>query len=200
MGHGGGLECEALDGYHLREADLYFEVIDYETGEARPDGDVGEVVFTTLTRQGMPLIRYRTGDIARIIPQPCPCGSILRRMDRVRGRWNGLVRLGAGSTLMISDMDEVLFRLPGLLDYRATVSKGRDGRLQLHVDIYRAEGSGPTDREVLQVLNEVDAIRKAVARTELEMPTVHFSTDGRWTTTGVLKRKIVTGQRSEGDS
>jgi phenylacetate-coenzyme A ligase PaaK-like adenylate-forming protein len=51
MGLGGGVECEALDGYHLREADLYFEVIDHETKEACPDGRVGEVVFTTLTRR-----------------------------------------------------------------------------------------------------------------------------------------------------
>ena len=199
MGHGGGVECEALDGYHLREADLYFEVVDHETGEPCSDGMIGEVVFTTLTRRGMPLIRYRTGDIARIIHQPCPCGSVLRRMDRVRGRWNGVVRLDPDSTLTLSDMDEALFRLPGLLDYRATVSKGRDGRFRLHIDVHRAEDGSLTDREVLQILNEVEAIRKGIARANLEIPTVRFSADGRWTTTGVSKRKIVTTQRSEGD-
>jgi phenylacetate-coenzyme A ligase PaaK-like adenylate-forming protein len=192
MGYGGGVECEALAGYHLREADIYFEVVDYETGEACPDGDIGEVVFTTLTRQGMPLIRYRTGDIARMITQPCPCGSILKRMDYVRGRWNGLVRLDPASTLTLSDMDETLFRLRGLLNYRATVSKARDGRFQLHIDIYRAEGSGPSDREVLQCLNKVEAIRKAFARGTLETPTVHFSAEGLWTPSSALKRKIVT--------
>ena len=192
MGLGGGVECEALDGYHLREGDLYFEVVDHETGEACPDGAMGEVVFTTLTRRGMPLIRYRTGDIARIIPQPCPCGSVLRRMERVRGRWDGAVRLGPECTLTLSDMDEALFRLPDLLDYRVTVSKGKDGRFRLHIDVHRAEGGSPTDREVLQMLNEVDAIRKGIARANLEIPTVRFSADGRWTTTGVSKRKIVT--------
>ena len=77
MGLGGGVECEALDGYHLREGDLYFEVVDHETGEACPDGAMGEVVFTTLTRRGMPLIRYRTGDIARIIPRALPLRQLL---------------------------------------------------------------------------------------------------------------------------
>jgi phenylacetate-CoA ligase len=192
MGLGGGVECETLDGYHLREADLYFEVVDHETGEVCTDGAVGEVVFTTLTRQGMPLIRYRTGDIARIIPQPCPCGSVLKRMDRVRGRWKGAVRLGPECTLTLSDMDDALFRLPDLLDYRVTASKGRDGKLRLHIDVHRAEGGSPTDREVLHMLNEVDAIRKAIAGANLEMPTVRFSAEGRWTTTGVSKRKIVT--------
>jgi phenylacetate-CoA ligase len=192
MGLGGGVECEALDGYHLREGDLYFEVVDHETGETCPDGMMGEVVFTTLTRRGMPLIRYRTGDIARIIPQPCPCGSVLRRMERVRGRWDGAVRLGPECTLTLSDMDEALFRLTGLLDYRVTVSKGRDRRFRLHIDVHRAEGGSPTDREVLQMINEVDAIRKGIAGANLETPTVRFSADGRWTTTGVSKRKILT--------
>jgi len=192
MGLGGGVECEALDGYHLREGDLYFEVVDHETGEGCSDGATGEVVFTTLTRRGMPLIRYRTGDIARIIPQPCPCGSALRRMERVRGRWDGNVRLGPESTLTLSDMDEALFRLTGLLDYRVTVSQGSDGKFRLHIDVHRRKGGSPTDREVLHMLNEVDAIRKGIAGANLEIPTVRFSTDGRWSTTGVSKRKIVT--------
>jgi phenylacetate-CoA ligase len=192
MGHGGGLECEAFDGYHLREADLYFEVVDHETGEACPDGDIGEVVFTTLTRQGMPLIRYRTGDIARMITQPCPCGSILKRMDYVRGRWNGLVRLDTDCTLTVFEMDEGLFRLPGLLDYRTTVSKGTDGRFRLHIDIHSADGGSPTDREILQCLIRIDAIRKAIVRGNMETPTVRFSAEGLWTPTSALKRKIVT--------
>ncbi len=192
MGLGGGVECEALDGYHLREADLYFEVVDRETGRTCPDGAPGEVVFTTLNRRGMPLIRYRTGDIARFIPQPCPCGSALRRMERIRGRWDGNVRLGHESILTLSDMDEALFRLPGLLDYRVTVSRGTDGRFRLHIDVHRAEGGSPTDREVLHMLNEVDAVRIGIAGAHLEIPTVRFSAEGRWTTTGVSKRKIVT--------
>jgi phenylacetate-coenzyme A ligase PaaK-like adenylate-forming protein len=192
MGHGGGIECEALVGYHLREADLYFEVVDHETGEVCSDGAMGEVVFTTLTRQGMPLIRYKTGDIARMITQPCPCGSILRRMDYVRGRWNGLVRLDPDCTLTVYEMDEALFRLPGLLDYRARVSKGMNGRFRLHIDMHSAEEGGPSDREVLQCLNKVEAIRKAVARGTLETPTMRFSAEGLWTPSSALKRKIIT--------
>ncbi len=200
MGFGGGVECEALDGYHLREGDLYFEVVNHQTGEVCSDGAIGEVVFTTLTRRGMPLIRYRTGDIARMITQPCPCGSILRRMDYVRGRWNGLVLLDPDCTLTVSEMDEVLFRLAGLLDYRATVSEGMDRRFRLHIDINSVDGGSPTDREVLQCLNKVETIQKAVARGILETPTVRFSSEGLWTPSSALKRKIITTQKSEGDS
>ncbi|MHC1713080.1 MAG: DVU_1553 family AMP-dependent CoA ligase [Solidesulfovibrio sp.] len=86
MGYGGGMECEADSGYHLREADHYFEVLDPMTGHPLPPGQVGEVVFTTLTRKAMPLIRYRTGDAARMLPGPCPCGSPLRRLGPIIGR------------------------------------------------------------------------------------------------------------------
>ena len=86
MGYGGGVECEAHQGYHLRETDLYFEVVDMATGSPLPDGEVGEVVFTTLRRRGMPFVRYRTGDAAAMIPGPCPCGSRLRRLGPILGR------------------------------------------------------------------------------------------------------------------
>jgi phenylacetate-CoA ligase len=191
MGLGGGVECATLDGYHLREADLLFEVVDHETGEVCPDGVVGEVVFTTLTRRGMPLIRYRTGDISRIITLPCPCGSVLRRMERVKGRWDNRVALGPGNVLILSDLDEALFRLPGLLDYRANVSRGSAGRLHLHVDVYSESTRAPAGTEVLQTLTMVESIRRGLDLKLLDVPTVSFSDVGRWVTTGVSKRKIL---------
>lgn len=192
MGLGGGVECKALAGYHLREADLYVEVVDHETGAPRPDGRLGEVVFTTITRRGMPLIRYRTGDIARFLPVPCPCGSVLRRMERVRGRWCGTVHLGAGSNLTLADMDESLFRLTKLLDYKVLIARGEDGRFRMRVDVHGTAGGGPTESEVVKMLMEVDAVRMGIAKAYLEIPEVRFSTDGHWSTTGVSKRRILT--------
>jgi len=86
MGLGGAVSCWVLEGYHLREADLYIEFIDSQTKKVVPDGEYGEVVFTTLTRQGMPFIRYRTGDISRYLTEPCKCGSMLKRLDKVKNR------------------------------------------------------------------------------------------------------------------
>ena len=191
MGLGGGVDCEALSGYHLREADLYFEVVDHETGAACPDGTIGEVVFTTLTRRGMPLIRYRTGDIARIISEPCPCGSNLRRMEWVKGRWDSGISLSPGCILTLSDMDEALFRLPGLLDYRVTISQRENRKFRLHIDIYKTDDQGPTVQHVLKCLDTLDTIQNSISNGNLEAPTVHFSSDGRWATTGVSKRKII---------
>ena len=83
MGFGGGVECQACNGHHLREADLYFEIIDPESGQPIPQGALGEIIVTTLTRKGMPLVRYRTGHLARFLTEPCPCGTVLRRMGKV---------------------------------------------------------------------------------------------------------------------
>lgn len=84
MGLGGAVECEAHEGMHIRENDLYVEAIDPKTKEALPEGQEGELVFTTLTRTGMPLIRYRTGDMGRITSKPCACESILKRVLYVK--------------------------------------------------------------------------------------------------------------------
>ena len=85
-GYGGAVECNAHQGCHIRELDLHLEIIDPATTSPLPDGQWGEIVVTTLTRTGQVLIRYRTGDISRIIPGPCPCGSTIRRLDTIAGR------------------------------------------------------------------------------------------------------------------
>ncbi len=85
-GYGGGVECLHKSGYHMRELDLYIEIIHPQTLEPLPYNHVGEVVLTTLTRKAMPLIRYRTGDVASLLAGPCPCGSPLHRLSQVQGR------------------------------------------------------------------------------------------------------------------
>ena len=74
MGLGGGVECQALQGYHLREADLYFEIVDPSSGP-QPAGRWGEIVFTTLTRKGMPLSVGTVGDLSRFLSDVCLCGD-----------------------------------------------------------------------------------------------------------------------------
>lgn len=86
MGLGCAVHCPEIAGCHIRECDLYLEIIDPITGEVLPDGEEGEIVFTTLTRRGMPFIRYRTGDWSRFINEPCGCGSVLKSLSRVGDR------------------------------------------------------------------------------------------------------------------
>lgn len=163
MGYGGGVECQAHFGYHMREADLFFEIIDPATGTPVKAGEPGEVVFTTLSRRGMPLIRYRTGDISRFIAEKCPCGTVLKSMARVTGRIAGQARLGSGTTLSMADLDEALFPLAGLLDFRAllTSEKGRD---RLHVEIHSMapKGEGMVGR-ACRAINAIPVVQAACA-------------------------------------
>jgi phenylacetate-CoA ligase len=120
-GLGGGVECEAHHGYHLREADLYFEVIDPQTGRNLEDGEHGELVFTSLTRTGMPLIRYRTGDISCLLAGDCICGSFIKRLEKINKRLSGGIPLYTG-VLYPSELDEALFKLEGILDFSAVIT------------------------------------------------------------------------------
>jgi phenylacetate-CoA ligase len=162
-GLGGGVECQARRGYHMREADLYFEIIDPETGQPLPEGEEGEVVFTTLTRRGMPLIRYRTGDLSRFLPEPCPCGTALRTLARVRDRLAGRIPLGNDLALSMADLDDALFPLDGVLDFRATLS--RDEQVsRLHLDVQVMPGAGQESLpRIEQALESIPAIRRARA-------------------------------------
>ena len=96
---------------------------DPQTGQRVKEGEPGEVVFTTLTRRGMPLIRYRTGDVSRFLPGPCPCGTTLHAMAQVKGRIRERFRLPGGTVLHLADLDEILFGVGGLLDFKVTLTR-----------------------------------------------------------------------------
>lgn len=171
MGLGGAVECAGLCGYHPREADLYLEIVDPLSGEILPDGEPGEVVFTTLTRRGMPLVRYRTGDLARFLAEPCPCGSVLRRLERVRGRMGGVFSLASGGQLSITQLDEALFPLPFLLNYQAILGQ-RDCREVLSISIETGSGnSAGFTSQVQDALLALPAIAEAVAAGVLTLDT-----------------------------
>lgn len=84
--YGCAVECPAHQGFHVRELDVLIEIVDISGCKILAPGEEGEVVITTLQRQAMPLVRYRTGDVACLLPAPCACGSPLRRLGPVRGR------------------------------------------------------------------------------------------------------------------
>ena len=119
MALGGAICCPAHEGMHLRENHVIAEIID-DAGRPLPRGEVGELVITTIGMEAMPLIRYRTGDYTRVLPGPCPCGSEVLRLDTVRRR----------EVSGLEALDETLFSLPFVADYRA---EKRDGQLCLLV-------------------------------------------------------------------
>ena len=196
-GLGGGVGCEAREGYHLREADLYFEVVDPISGRPLPDGQPGEIAFTTLTRQAMPLIRYLTGDLAMFLKEPCPCGTSLRRLGKVQGRMAGGATLGPGRVLSLADLDEVLFTVPGLLNYLAELDWAGDGDC-LSLKVYtRADPPGAVLAEAARRLEEVPAVSLAAAEGRLTLGPVSLSRED-WPTDGTVKRILVDKRMERG--
>lgn len=172
MGFGGGVECDAFNGYHMREADLYLEIIDPESGEPVSDGSLGEVVFTTLTRQGMPLIRYRTGDIAGWLPEPCPCGSALRRLSKVCGRFDTLIRLPGENVLGISDLDEAILTLNGVSNFFAYLVGHHPVVLKIVV-LAPEHNTNECLERVQQAVNKVPAVERALGTGLLQVRAVY---------------------------
>src|SRR3954447_6135076 len=114
MGPGVSAECaEARAGAHVNEDHFLVEVVDPQSGEPLPDGSVGELVFTTLTKEALPLLRYRTGDLASVTREPCPCGRTFARMSRVVGRSDDMLII-RGVNVFPSEVERVLLDIPGL--------------------------------------------------------------------------------------
>jgi len=185
-GLGGGVECAAKDGYHLREADLYFEIVDECTGEPKPDGEYGEVVFTTLTREAMPLVRYKTGDRSRFIAEKCLCGSVLRRMERVSGRVGGDIELKNGAFISLPRLDEILYSVSGLISFDAEIEDcGQFYRLLLSVQSCDEKRCAD---EVLAALDSDGQIGRAIDEGVL---TVEIAYKNAFISNGTKKRKII---------
>ncbi len=106
-GPGLGISCDAENGMHIWDDYVYIEVIDPKTGEILPDGEMGELVITTLKKEGAPLIRYRTHDLTRIIPGECPCGSPYPRIDTILGRTDDMIKV-KGVNLFPKQIEEVV--------------------------------------------------------------------------------------------
>lgn len=113
MGMAGAITCPAHAGMHLREHCVIAEIVDAQ-GKTLPHGEWGELVITTVGMEALPLIRYRTGDLTRILPGPCSCGSETIRLDRIRRR----------DDVCIAGLDEALFAIPTLADYSACREEG----------------------------------------------------------------------------
>jgi phenylacetate-CoA ligase len=189
MGLGAAVDCQALCGYHIREADLYFEIVDPLTGRPLPDGEEGEIVFSTLTRRGMPLVRYRTGDLSRFIPQPCPCGTVLKRLEWVKGRTGGRARLGNGSHLVMADLDEALFSLSSMRNFQVALYR-ENGKDKLQLSLFADEGEeNDLADEARRALEFVPAIRAAIDEGTLLLAPVRTGPEN-WISTGSIKRKI----------
>jgi phenylacetate-CoA ligase len=137
IGPGVSFECEAQNGLHINEDFFYPEIIDPETGRVLPDGEKGELVFTTLTKDGTPLLRYRTRDITYFMREPCSCGRTTVRMHRLFGRTDDMLII-RGVNVFPSQIEQALIEIEGTEpQYLIVVSRGEshldDVELQVEV-------------------------------------------------------------------
>lgn len=112
-GPGVAFECKLQDGMHLWEDNYILEIIDPDTLEPVPDGEMGEMVLTTLDRTMMPILRYRTHDLTRVIPGECKCGRTHRRIDRIKGRTDDMFII-KGVNVFPMQVEKILVKYPGL--------------------------------------------------------------------------------------
>ncbi|MDD4498285.1 MAG: phenylacetate--CoA ligase family protein, partial [Methanosarcinaceae archaeon] len=126
-GPGIALDCSCHEGMHYWSDYLLFEIIDPITGEPLPEGTLGELVITTLTKEGGPLIRYRTRDLTRIIPGPCKCGCPFPRIDRILGRTDDRIKYKAVN-IYPGQIEDIIQKVPGVSSEYQILLTRREGR------------------------------------------------------------------------
>ena len=134
IGPGVASECAAQDGLHVFEDHFYPEIIDPETGASLPDGEEGELVLTTLSKKAMPMIRYRTRDITRIITEPCTCGRTLRRIQRIGRRSDDMIII-RGVNVFPSQIEAALLKVEGALPHYQIILTRERGLDQMAVEV-----------------------------------------------------------------
>ena len=161
-GPGIGINCKYDTGMHYWDDYIYLEIIDPATGKNVPDGEWGEIVITTLVKEGAPLIRFRTHDLSRIIPGECPCGSKYPRIDVISGRSDDMMKI-KGVNVFPKQIEEILATFPELSsEYQIRISH-LDGKDSMRIYI---EASGSNDFKELQK-KVADAVKSKIGFTPI---------------------------------
>lgn len=163
IGPGVACECaDARDGLHIMEDHFLAEVVDPTTGESLPDGHYGELVFTTLTKQAMPLIRYRTGDISAIVSEPCSCGRTTRRMARLRGRYDDMIILH-GVNVYPSEIEATLLAFDEIAPFYQIIIdwNGRTETIEVQAEMTPQYAREAIDADVRTLREQIARILKS---------------------------------------
>jgi len=134
IGPGVGIECQEQNGLHIFEDHFLIEIVDPETDNVLPDGEEGELVITTLTKQAFPMIRYRTHDITSIIPERCACGRTIRRINRIRSRSDDMMII-RGVNIFPSQIEVALLSVEGTLPHYQILLTRKGGLDQIEVRV-----------------------------------------------------------------
>ncbi len=152
-GPGVAFECPAQNGMHIWEDAYFVEILDPQTLEPVPEGEIGELVVTTLTRQGMPLLRYRTRDLTRILPGQCSCGRVHKRIDRILGRADDMIII-KGVNIYPMQVEQVLMGIEEVGQNYQIILEREDYIDQMRVKVEIKDESFVEDMRVLQALKQ----------------------------------------------
>jgi len=144
-GPGIGVNCEHETGIHYWDDYIYIEIIDPQTGEPVPDGEDGEIVITTLVKEGAPLLRFRTHDLSRIIPGDCQCGSSYPRIDIIKGRSDDMFKV-RGVNMFPNQVEDIIRQVEGTSS-EYSIAIGHDDETGRDVMLLTVEGDGRYDFE-----------------------------------------------------
>ncbi len=170
MGPGVASEClEGRGGAHVNEDHFLVEAVDPASGEPVAEGEVGELVFTTLTKEALPLLRYRTGDLASLTREPCPCGRTFARMSRVLGRTDDMLII-RGVNVFPSEIERTLLAIPELAPHYQLVVERPDHLDELTVQAELREGEPGGERLAALVEERLGRALGIAARVELLAP------------------------------
>lgn len=172
MGPGVSGECEYMDGMHINEDYFIPEIIDPKTGEVLPPGEKGELVITCIYKEGLPLIRYRTKDVTRLIYEPCKCGRTTVRMENLDGRTDDMLKI-RGVNVFPSQIEEVILSVEEIgPHYEIIVTReNHSDKLEIRVELLKA-----TDvyKELEQIQNKIKSKLRVIlgldAKISLESP------------------------------
>jgi phenylacetate-CoA ligase len=189
IGPGVSFECEAQNGLHINEDLFYPEIIDPETGKILRDGEKGELVFTTLTKEGTPILRYRTRDITFLMREACTCGRTTVRMHRLFGRTDDMLII-RGVNVFPSQIEQALIEIEGTEpQYLIVVSRGEShlDEVELQVEVQKEFFSDET-RDLEGLRNRIENVMKSKLQISLRVKLVEPKTIER--SMGKAKRVI----------
>lgn len=167
-GPGTGLNCEVGEGIHYWADLFYIEIIDPHTLEPVPDGEVGEMVVTTLCKEAVPLIRYRTHDLTRLIPEPCSCGRVIPRHGHIRGRSDDMI-IFRGVNIYPGQLVDVLNAFPEVGgEYHVELTR-REGLDYMRLQVERLAGLPAGDDAGLARAIGMELHKRIMARIEVEI-------------------------------
>ena len=153
-------ECKMKNGMHLSETNFFTEVVDPKTGEQLKDGEIGQLIFTTFDREGMPLIRYNSCDLGRIIPDICECGLPFKKIE-IKGRTDDLIPIGAGDNLYTRMFDDAIFNIPEVIEYQVIFDK-KNGQDLITVIAESEVRNDNIKKKIIDVIMKMPEIKNGI--------------------------------------